>query len=1491
MDISPKLQMNLHPKDADNLSLVTALNVKLSNDENYITNEESIRENTFISNFLKEYYKGSNGVYYDFTIIAIIPCNIELAIIAIKNIDYPKAQIFRYREKTTNSKESMKCVYGNDNTNYLKYHGGKIKGAFTYNVENSLILAIAEYDGLGKKIPLRTINLGNYDNDAIFNDKNIPDEALSIAPEVRIPSMYNLEYVVGNAYKGWYYLFVRFKINSVDYTQWFNFGFPIYVDTLEKYAITRYCYRQKITKSNRTDAAKITNPEEPEDGFCAGASDYFSNTSNIANETFKIDIEFNAKNNIYSKYQIGIICASKSYTKAFRTSDINFDWNNIDDGNITTKFILNNAFLIEAAASDFIVDNYNYFDVKNIINYKNKLYISNYKENNANDKSIINNKILKDIDLTLSQNFIDGSPISYDYTISSKFHTNQSNQYDGNEDGIPGTVYFNLSPDEEINISGTCTIYDKDGERNTTITQSFKVENVSIIESSTKFIITKDASGYHLNRIREIPSHIAVAVIIKSKIAGTYNYEYTVYKFYGNVHIKKDTYNESSDNVPFAEINGNDYAVNGGVNYLNINTSFNNRKINKTLIAGEVYNFFIHFVDKYGHCTNGYRINNNTVWIAGNSNTEIVPIAFSFQGNTYYASMPVNSSVCKNGKLNTIGLAIYKKIDVGYAKLTEKLTDTKYIEAFKSLFSNFEDDKYNDVKWFQIASGYGANAFLPYYNNNGDKLFKVPVGQHNGDSIRQYGFDISGVVIPDNYVGYFISYEKFEPIKRITGMLTRNDFKNQDDIELTATDTYYVKGGNNSKSDLMYFYSGQYDISDSIRLDYNLMSIEGVNVWDKIDIPLWDYNQRGFFYKFCHDMNKPQVLYDNNKKIVILLAQAPALYPVPKYKLVIADSTVDNRTGLGTALQLKDSYNLFPDYSPDNNRDKIKLYKVTLFNTNRNIYMSNNKILIRCTNVVYRTNLIDKDKIYNGVMTYDGCIIYEHSGLNFNTANNIAYRLKNNFKYYTSDANNRHTYELNCPFMAYLQTPCVDDHFYESKCFKNEPTGYVFYVKQDTSNLDKANENNKFQTGCIVTPANSIDLFENRQGSSDTFNPKTFTNYREDLISVDNFEKTVRRSTIIQDETRTNGWRTFPVEAYKNITENKGVITNLVGIGTMLLVHTEHSLFMFDTDNTLETKDKSIQLSQPDAFEVAYKEVFTSALGYGGLQDDKSYIVDQFGYIFYNNDFHRFYNFDNGQLNTIDSDIIQWLDKYKPYNIRFGNDKFNNRVLIKMNYRINNVEKDVVLSYNYNTNHFVSLHDYYFDEAFNTKSQLYLKCNDEIHNNCSLHQFIQDGSSYGSFDNVKTKIKTIATYPSRIGIIINEQYNDIKFLEYITYKLNKFANPTKIDYTYSPVEDMVTPYSADLLKVYNNQVDTGELDILIDKEKAKNVFCDYTKPYWELGNWNYSYLRNNIANRNNYDDAFNMSRIFGNYFVVEFTFSNTDNLKVEFEELKYKINK
>lgn len=1461
MDISPKLQLNLHPKDAENMSLVTANNIKLSNDGSCITNEESIKKNTFIDKWLKNYY-GSNN----YNIISVIPCNTELVLITakIENRTYANtAQIFIYVEKNNTRNETLRPAYEK-----LEYHGGKINGTFTYNAENSLILAIAEY-GNNIKVPLKVINLGNIDDNMIYNDLNLPDKMLSIAPEVYIPSVENLKYIKGNAYKGWYYLFVRFKINSVDYTQWYNFGFPVYVDSLEKYAITKYCYEQKITGMTGDESYNIVAPTDGLDGFCVGASDYFSNTSNIASETFSIDINFDVKNKDYKYYQIGIICASKKYTKAFRTHDIKFNWT---DGAIyTDEFILNNKFLIDASAKEFIIDNYNYYNVKNIINYKNRLYISNYKENNANNYGIANT-VINDIKLNLEKSNIYGSYISYDYAISHNNKViNYNNQYEAQEDGIPGTKYFNLDGDTELCFDGNYDIYTDAGKTSSNGLKYFKVKDISIMESNSEFII----SNNRFQRTYSIPSFIAF--VIKTYV----NTKLTIYKYSGRVKIYQTTSGYFDLDKPQTDISCNNFAVNGGSNYINVNSTFNDRKTKSTLIPGEIYNFFIHFVDKYGHCTNGYKINNNIVWKAEGIDKEIIPIAFHVLNKNYYAAMPVEEFVLAGYEINTLGIEIYENI--GNNNLTTKVTNTNLINEFKNFFSSFIDDKYKDLRWFQIASGYNADNFLPYYNNNGDKLFKVPINKESYNVINRYLFNVEGVNIPLGYVGWFISYEKFEPTKRVTGMLTRNDFRTQDGI--VKNNIWYPLGtANSQKSDKMYFFSGQYDIADKINLDYNLMRIDSVNCWDLKDIPDWDYNQRSSAYKFCHDMNKPQVGSNYNK--------APNCYAMPEYKLVVADSAVDNRIGLGTGLQIKDSYDLFPNYEPyKEDYNKIMTYRVTLFNVNRNIYMSDNKTLIRCTNIIYDKTLnINKDIYLNGVVTYDGCIIYENAGLFFNTANNIAYRATINTKFYPTEADTQHTYQINTPFMAYLQFPCIDDHFYESKCFNSSPDGYAFYVKQDKADLEKGNENNKFAMGCIVTPANSIDLFSNPQDSAENFNIKTYSNYKKYAIDINTFNKTIRRSAVIQDETRINNWRTFPVEAYKNITENKGIITNLIGAGTVLLVHTEHSLFMFDTDNTLKTEDKNIQLMQPDVFEVQYKEIFTSELGFGGLQDSKSFIMDSFGYIYYDNDSRSFYNFDNGQLSRIDEDISQLVNKYNFYNVRFGNDKFNNRILIKMDYIINNTIKNIVISYNYNTKSFISLHDYYFEEAYNTKNNLYLKCNNS-HVNCSLHQFIQDESSYGSFDNIKTNPGVTINRPSKIGIVVNVQYDVIKFLDYISYKLNKIKNPIGIDYINSPIEGRITPYSGDLLKVYNDLVNTYDLDILIDNEAEKNLFCNYTKPYWELGMWNYSYLRNNIANRLKYGDDFTMTRIFGNYFIIEFTFNNNDGLKVEFEELKLGITK
>lgn len=1481
MNIVPKLSLNKHPKDNDNLSLVTARNIKLSNDESCLTNEESIRENTFIKNYLNGYYNTINEESDYYKIVAIIPCNIELVIICVTKDKPNEAEIFRYREKTSTTEETMVCSYG-DGANKFAYHNGKIKGTFTYNVEGSLIVAIAEYDGDTEFIPLRTLNLGNLDDTTVYNDKDVLDQLLSVSPEVRIPKMNNVGYVTGNGYKGWYYFFIRFKINSVDYTQWFSFGHPIYLDKLDKQNIIKYCYSQVRHNMSDNGAFGIIMPSgSPDDGYCAGCSDYFSNTSDISNQSFTFEIQFS--NDYYTKYQIGIICTNKTYTKAFRTADI------VKTSNLM-KYTLDNNSLLEAAAEEFIVDNYNYFNVKNIINYQNRLYISNYKETNANNDDIIKSGIIDQINYSISSKSVAlYNDLVNDFTIVGSgisHYINFDSQYENdNSYSLELSKFFNMSSDTEVLVSGL-------SKQGLVFDLRTKLGYLKIIPSSATLTLNEISTPYGTTYYMSIgaytlPAYINIAY---ASTWGSSSEPITYYQFTGLINI---TFLNGTTESPTTKIKLQDHAYNGTVLYTNPNISFNERIANPGFIPGEVYNFFIHFVDKYGHCTNGYRIPNNTRFTIDGEIQEVYPIKFMYGDTYYYGAVPINQdAVTYGGTLQTGNMRFFKSISA-YSRdcyLYNEVADadkdalrTRVIELYRS----FENEKYVGYKWYQLCTNCGMGVPLPYINNNGDRLFYLPYVKNDTLYNSMWNVMFSNIKIPKEYEGFFISYEKFEPISRLTGLLTRNDFRSQDfikDVVLYTANCY--------KSDKMFFYSGQLDISDSLKFDYNLIRINAVNCFKIEDIQPYDYNQRCSSYMFCHDMNKP---YNGN-----------GIYPVPdtfaptEYKLVVADSASDNRMGLGTAIQFRDAYALFPDYNPSASENtKIRLYHVTLLNTTRDIYMSNNKTLIRCSNIVYASGAdrdlykytMPYDDVYgNGFITYDGCLIYENAGYSFNDSDLIIRRIEQNNKYYPTEFDRQHTYSQNCPFVAYVQFPVYDTFMYESKCFNNEPQGTVFYVKQDTANLDKANENNKFALGCLVSPPNSIDLFQNKMAGSDSFNTKTFSNYREDLVSVDNFNKTVRRSNVIQDESRENAWRTFPTEAYKNITENKGNITNLVGIGTMLLVHTEHSLFMFDTSNTLTTKDQTVQLSQQDAFEVNYKEVFTSILGYGGLQDDKAFVVDQFGYIYYNNDFNRFYRFDNGQLDTIDDDIIQWLDMYRPNNVRFANDKFNNRILIKFNYIVNGETKDAVISYNYLTNAFISLHDYYFDEAFNTKANLYLKCN-VSHGDCTMHQFVRDGSSYGSFDNVKLTVGNPKTYQSKLGVIVNANYEVVKYLEYITYKLSKCANPVGIDYTTLPVEGHVVPYAGNELVVYNNQVNTGPLNITVDEESKKNIFAAFDKPYWDLGVWNFSYLRNKLSDYPNNINAGLMSRLFGNYFVVEFTFSNEDNLKVEFEELNYVLSK
>lgn len=1545
MSVVPKLNLNKHPKDCDNLSLVDARNIKISHDESCITNENSIITNALIQTAIHNIY------HSNFLIRGVIPINTGIVLFVQ---DYDKVEtninkldIFVYNEKTIDKDENIYLAYSG-----LSYHGGKFTGTFTYNVENDLIIAFSEYDcNNNELVPLRTINLGNPDKAGAKDNGDLKqaESKLSIVPEVKIPNINNVEYVKGNAYKGWYYLFIRYKINKTDYTQWYPIGYPIYVDTLIEKQIVRYCFNRSLHLHypvtfpsqpglNKKYYSNVTFPDEPWDGFGVGCSDYFSDNTDIANETFNVLIDELDIN--YNIFQIGIICASKTYNKCYKTFDINIGKHlsieTIDDKtNIIVKCYNEYIFDIknceEYNSQELINTYYNYYNVKNIINYKNRLYIANYNENIIDIGDSI-----KNIKISLCKNNFIQNDTVVDHGIYMDLN-NRLQFYKQNFGELLLSDFLNIDSNKEVIISFETTE---------------KIESVrrragNCIICGT---IEDDGNGGIMHRLtRSTNGYFTILTFSPPNESGTSLYEYlvpsnldTTYRGIYNIKVV-----DSDIEIKISRIES---AILQGGEFINSKQSFNTRRLDSTLIPGEVYNFFIHFVDKYGNFTDGYRISNNNKIIAKNDlNAEneenvtiindVIPVPVIYidaesddenpQESDAFIAVYVNKSI--KDTIKDINNNKFTNVYCRYDETTLSLWNERPIKngTKPKLVDNYNSFANTDLKWFEVLNT-NVNNFNIFINNNGDRLFKCPISNLNSGNYVLYGFRLTNIEIPSNYVGYFISYEKPEYIKKVTGLLTRIDFRN---IEVgngytnknNNDDKNYTKiiknSGNTSKSNNMLFFSSYFDIEDNLSLDYNILKIEhslfdyddikndfdtnsirrGEKPYEKIP-EFYNFQQRNHVFDYMHDLNKVEVLRPKEDNI---------LYSMPNYKLCVGNSMEDNRVGVGTCLNIEDSYNLFNIYKAnDSIYNRINLYKVSLLNSNTNIYTSNSKTLIKLTDVRYdfKDGYDYVTKGLDGHYTYRGTIIYNESGFNFNETDKIARRIADNYPYYPVndlDASTVYrTYNLDIPFMVYLQHIEVNTVFNESKSFKNAPATQFFVMKQRSANSGE--DDSKYWPGCIVTPANSIDLFENRQGSSDQFNPKTYTNYREDIKDIDFYGKTIRRSNVIQDESRENSWRKFSLEAYKNITENKGIITNLVGIGNLVLAHTEHSLFMFDLNNELKTIDQNIQLHQPDAFDVAYKEVFTSELGYGGLQDKRSAIVDQFGYIFYNNDDNNIYRFDNNQLAIISNDIVEWLIKAKPNNVRFAHDIRNNRLLIKFDYDIFRKNEDnstftqkrnLVLSYNYKTQNFISTHSYYFRDAYNSKNRVYFingfKSGNLVYD--TIYNFTEAFNNYCTYANIYGYANAVEGFNNscKLSFIINEGYDIVKFLEYITYKLYKVDESVRGDVPF-PVKKLDTPYAGQWVRVYNDNVNTNSINITVNNESLdtnehKNIFGNYKKPYWDLGNWNFSYLRDMIGNEDD-QSATVMSRLYGNYFIVEFEFLMQDR-RIDFESLSYKISK
>lgn len=333
MKISQKLNFDSPYENLNEGDLVHAGNIMIDKDTETICNELGL---------IDYYLHGVNA-----KIVGHIECNEEFIVFFDNN------DIYRI---------NVKKEIGNNNPVKvnINWHwcGGEVFGTYTYNVNNELILCISELNPT-TDCPLKSINLDkdvdlkNYtvDNDELYTE-------LATAP---ICNFGNVRLVNGNRIKkGTYVFFIRYWIDDYYNTIWFPIGYPIQLTDLEAL----------------TTPKTVFNYNAGEDKGSGKIQDYYSEDDDYTNTNMLITVRMfvDTKQN-YTKYQLAAIVNGNASTEAVV-------WNKKTIGT-AVEFTIDNNF--ETMSIDELTNEpFNFYNVKTLDNYRNRVYLANYKLDNKN---------------------------------------------------------------------------------------------------------------------------------------------------------------------------------------------------------------------------------------------------------------------------------------------------------------------------------------------------------------------------------------------------------------------------------------------------------------------------------------------------------------------------------------------------------------------------------------------------------------------------------------------------------------------------------------------------------------------------------------------------------------------------------------------------------------------------------------------------------------------------------------------------------------------------------------------------------------------------------------------------------------------------------------------------------------------------------------------------------------------------------------------------
>lgn len=1357
-DIIKGLNLNKDPKGVPNGSLIFAKNIKLDDDGVNLTNEEG---------FIEALGVDVNGEKLKGHIVGTITCNKEIVLFTY---NYSTKQSYIYRAQEVDNEDKLKLI---PVKTAWKWSGGVIHGTYTYNVNGELIVCIGEYSK-NSNVPIYNINL-----DTSSENDNI--NSYSSNPNIPIANLKFLGYIPGiNIPNGVYYFYIRYKIYEDYYTKWKPIGNPIYALKEEVETIIEHKFNTKDNSINSTTPLSATYNHP------------------LQESNYGLELEVTIDNNYnYEECQIGYILNNEESTLARI-------WRNfkIEDKHLNITF---DGKYKEKTNVDDLNDNVvGLYNVGCLIDYDNRIYISNYSETDYN------------VDLQQYANSIKAKVVFKNYNKDTNTVTTTLYKFEYNDNVVQ--IRTNYSRIKLINYPALYKLL---------------LYHITFIGED------KETYKFSSNHGPNVTDYVSVADAYINLTTSNLQIETES----GKVIIASgnDGYVMNKNQAKYSSFNASGVKITKDVT---TNTYIQSTFV-RTLLPLNVYNFFIHYVREDGTYTNGLKIPNH------NSIDDRLTIQLK-NGN--------NGSV--TNKLKDISEIDYNSGDDSDSVTIPHILNVddwkeKYLYEFISsqLYNNGED----------VPFGY-------YENTNGDTLFKTPYAVNNNNHYC-IGCGFSNIIIPKGYIGFFISYEEPDNIVK-----------------------------------------------------YETLKSDGADgLFRASDVETGQVHYGGNIYYPIKDKMFPTPFHIINSKIYA------------SNTMSVINDHANSTIGTNGGISLDININNEDKYSPANNE------KALVAVINRNIYSQKNKVLIKLGPVVYgntgvayeytdsNNTIINHDNSYNLARGYD----FNYPSF-YCTDKHLIY----NYRIYITDtgaevkgmdadgnmgSDNIDTSKKDYgKIISYNKYSSIN---LNAISIKKTPELVVSVLKttNDQANITKLN--------IVTKPINATDLIEYKHTYIEN-NNKFYTNYNSTYKYIYTNELKIRRSNVFSDESTYNSWRDFPTDGYKIINKNNGKIKNIFGVANNFYIHTEHTILCINKDNTLKAQNTEVQLATRDLFEGEPVEVLIGNHGFGGLQTQDSWCFNHLGYFFFDKDSKRIYLFNDNQLTDLSIDIIALLNNITIDNAYLETDFVNDRVLVCIQFHTDKVTKDyITLSYSLKSKKWLSLHDYYFSRCLNTKNKCYFWGNDyAVANQLFTLSKTANIGDYNSLLNncflfpeshIVNEEKIVQS--AIFDVIFNNDYLTSKSIDNINYIVNKV-----FDYADELITRMAEPsmenntfgdknhYAGDLLRIYTDSNDTGNIDISLNNEV--NQYNDYKKPHYNNGYWQFNYFRNAIIiaatekqllrrlgvkdksqltaeQQAKFDESLkkyipndNRNLIYGRYFVVRFIFNNVDNIPFRFETLSINYN-